>query len=56
VTVRNVIGFFVDRETDLVGGLPQVYGRLVRTPGRVTGRGLPVHQTVAALRQIVLVK
>jgi hypothetical protein len=56
VTVRNIMGFFNDRESEVVGGLPQHYGRLVRAPGRVTQPELPVHQAVAALRQVVLVK
>jgi len=56
ITIRNILGFFVDRPAQGNGNNQEVWGRLVKIPGRSVSTGTPVEQTAAALKQIVLVR
>jgi hypothetical protein len=58
VTIRNIVGLFIDRHVVTVGpGTEQeISGRIVRVPGRLEPSATAVHQTASALRQIVLVR
>jgi Flp pilus assembly protein TadG len=56
ITVRNILGFFVDRPAQGNGNNQEVWGRLVKIPGRFVSTGTPVDQAAAALKQIVLVR
>jgi hypothetical protein len=56
VTVRNIVGFFVDRPAQGAGADQQVWGRLVKVAGRHVEDAPTVDRRAAAVRHALLVR
>jgi len=56
ITVRNILGFFIDRPASGNGNNQVVWGRLVKIPGKYKTTGTTVEDTGSFLKTIILVR